>query len=145
MPTERNMKRIKKKNKDHRSSTVANHSYSRQISSREIFSSITATVAEGVTLNVGGRWYQQNVADEGDAYQVAASVSAAVTESITLTGEVGYVAEDYWDDSLFYGSAKLAWAPGGGYTSSIKGTVSSGTDDTDIGYKIETEFKKTFE
>ena len=107
--------------------------------------SITATVAEGVTLNVGGRWYQQNVADEGDAYQVAASVSAAVTESITLTGEVGYVAEDYWDDSLFYGSAKLAWAPGGGYTSSIKGTVSSGTDDTDIGYKIETEFKKTFE
>ncbi len=107
--------------------------------------SITATVAEGVTLNVGGRWYQQNIAGEGDAYQVAASVSAAVTESITLTGEVGYVAEDYWDDSLFYGSAKLAWAPGGGYTSSVKGTVTSGTDDTDIGYKIETEFKKTFE
>jgi hypothetical protein len=106
--------------------------------------SISATVAEGVTLNVGGRWF--HVGDSGeDAYQIAASVSAAVTESITLTGEIGYVAEDYWDDSLFYGSAKLAWAPGGGYTSSVKGTVTSGTDDTEIGYKIETEFKKTFE
>jgi hypothetical protein len=101
--------------------------------------SISATVAEGVTLNVGGRWYQANVAGTGDGYQVAASVAAAVTESITVTGEVGYVADE-WDD-LFYGSAKLAWAPGGGYTSSIKGTVTSGTDDTDIGYKLETEFK----
>jgi hypothetical protein len=105
--------------------------------------SIGVTVAEGVKLNVGGRWFENGGADFGDGYQVAASVSAAVTESITLTGEVGYLA-DAWDES-FYGSAKLAWAPGGGYTSSIKGTVSSGTDDTDLGYKIETEFKKTFE
>jgi hypothetical protein len=43
-------------------------------------------------------------------------------------------------EDLFYGSAKLAWAPGGGYTSSVKGTVTS-----DDGYKIESEFKKTFE
>ncbi|WP_423068370.1 hypothetical protein [Devosia sp. CN2-171] len=104
--------------------------------------SITAAVAEGVTLNVGGRWFHYADGDV-DNFQVAASVSAAVTESITLTGEVGYVDGDY--DSLFYGSAKLAWAPGGGYTSSIKGTVNSGTDDQDVGYKIETEFKKTFE
>lgn len=106
--------------------------------------SITVGVSEGVSVNVGGRWYQENINGGGDdSYQVAAGVSAAVTESITLTGEVGYV-NDNWDE-LFYGSAKLAWAPGGGYTSSIKGTVTSGTDDTDIGYKIESEFKKTFE
>jgi hypothetical protein len=108
--------------------------------------SVSVGVTEGVTINVGGRWYQANINDAGaDNYQVAAGVSAAVTESITVTGEIGYV-QDRWDD-IFYGSAKLAWAPGGGYTSSIKGTVTSATDDPgqEIGYKIETEFKKTFE
>lgn len=106
--------------------------------------SVSFAVTEGVTVNVGGRWYQENISGSGDdAYQVAAGVSAAVTESITVTGEVGYV-NDNWDE-LFYGSAKLAWAPGGGYTSSIKGTVTSGTESQDMGYKIETEFKKTFE
>lgn len=110
--------------------------------------SISFAVSEGVTINVGGRWYQANitpiVADQGDSFQVAAGVSALVTESITLTGEVGYVQNPH--DDLFYGSAKLAWAPGGGYTSSIKGTVTSqSTANVDLGYKIETEFKKTFE
>lgn len=112
--------------------------------------SVSFAVSEGVTVNVGGRWYQANIKDAGaDNYQVAAGVSAAVTETITVTGEVGYV-QDRWDD-IFYGSAKLAWAPGGGYTSSIKGTITSGTGDAfpfgggDVGYKIESEFKKTFE
>lgn len=108
--------------------------------------SIGFAVTDGVTVNVGGRWYQANIKDAGaDNYQVAAGVSAAVTESITVTGEIGYV-QDRWDD-IFYGSAKLAWAPGGGYTSSIKGTITSPTDDAgvEIGYKIESEFKKTFE
>lgn len=110
--------------------------------------SLSAAVTDGVTLNVGGRWYHRDVLGS-DSYQVAASVSAAVTESITLTGEVGYINDDFapvWE--AFYGSAKLAWAPGGGYTSSIKATV--GTSDgnvgaPDLGYKIESEFKKTFE
>lgn len=105
--------------------------------------SATFAVTEGVTVNVGGRWYEQNIAGLGDAWQVAAGVSAAVTESITVTGEIGFV--DNSVDDLFYGSAKLAWAPGGGYTSSIKGTVTSETLGADMGYKIETEFKKTFE
>jgi hypothetical protein len=109
--------------------------------------SVAFAVSDGVTLNLGGRWYHQEVGDL-DGYQVAAGVTAAVTESITLTGEVGYVSSNFEsdlsaagvDDDLFYGSAKLAWAPGGGYTSSIKGTVTS--EDS---YKIESEFKKTFE
>lgn len=104
--------------------------------------SLSAAVTDGVTLNLGARWYHEDVADD-DNYQVAASVAAAVTETITLTGEVGYLNDDTGDgpvDDLFYGSAKLAWAPGGGYTSSIKGTVTS-----EDGYKIESEFKKTFE
>jgi hypothetical protein len=101
--------------------------------------SLSATVAEGVTLNLGGRYYKEE--DDDNVWQVAASVAAAVTETITLTGEVGLLSEDAGSGAdTWYGSAKLAWAPGGGYTSSVKGTVTS-----DEGYKIESEFKKTFE
>jgi hypothetical protein len=114
--------------------------------------SVSAAVSDGVTVNLGGRWYHtenNTVGFEQDSWQVAASVAAAVTESITLTGEVGYVTQDapnfapvpvVLEDDIFYGSAKLAWAPGGGYTSSIKATV-----NTADAYKIESEFKKTFE
>jgi hypothetical protein len=106
--------------------------------------SFSAAVADGVTLNVGGRWYHNGQYD-ADGYQVAASVAAAVTETLTLTGEIGYLNGDYYtDDTAFYGSAELAWAPGGGYTSSVKGTVTS-PEDGDTGYKIESTFKKTFE
>ena len=102
--------------------------------------SASFAVSDGVTVNVGGRFYHDDSLS-ADGYQVAASVSAAVTETITLTGEVGYLNDDYGvTDDLYYGSAKLAWAPGGGYTSSVKGTVTS-----EDGYKIESEFKKTFE
>jgi len=94
-------------------------------------------VSDGVTLNLGGRYYYEDFTGD-DNYQLAASVSADVTETITLTGEVGYVDDSVTD--LFYGSAKLDWAPGGGYTSSVKGTITS-----EDGYKIESEFKKTFE
>jgi hypothetical protein len=102
--------------------------------------SVGFAVSDGVTLNLGGRWYHEDVADD-DNYQIAASVAAEVTETITLTGEVGYVNDGEGTvEDLFYGKAKLAWAPGGGYTSSLTGTVTS-----EEGYKIETEFKKTFE
>jgi hypothetical protein len=99
--------------------------------------SVSFAVSDGVTLNVGGRYYEDYVGDE--SFHVAAGVTAEVTETITLTGEVGYADDSYSD--VFYGSAKLAWAPGGdAFTSSIKGTVTS-----DEGYKIESEFKKTFQ
>ena len=110
--------------------------------------SVGFAVSDGVSLNLGGRWYHDESADD-DSYQIAAQVVAAVTETITVTGEVGYVnTQNSLSESedLFYGSAKLAWAPGGGYTSSIKGTVTSPSgEDVDMGYKLETEFKKTFE
>ena len=98
--------------------------------------SVAAAVTDGVTLNVGGRYLEESSGN--DIYQVAAGVTAEVTESITITGEVGYLDDDWAD--LFYGSAQLAWAPGGGFTSSINGPVNS-----EDAYKIETEFKKTFE
>jgi hypothetical protein len=98
--------------------------------------SASAAVTETVTLNVGGRYLEESGGN--DIYQVAASVSAEVTESITITGEVGFVDDDWAD--LFYGSGKLAWAPGGDFTSSVKATLNS-----EDAYKIETEFKKTFQ
>jgi len=111
--------------------------------------SITAEVAEGVTLNVGGRWFDY---DGDTAYEVAVGAEASVAENLTLSGAVGYVDEtEGADSSLVYGWAKLAWAPGGGFTASVKGTVvnplevADYIDDYGMGYKIETEFKKTFE
>jgi len=115
--------------------------------------SLTADVADGVKLNVGGRW---STYYDDTSYEIAVGAEAAVAENVTLSGAVGYV---YSEDDLSeddagkfgYGWAKLAWAPGGGFTASVKGTITSPMpDDTDYydngpGYKIETEFKKTFE
>ena len=86
----------------------------------------SAAVTETVTLNVGGRWYHdESTGDE--AYQVAAQLVAAVTESITLTGEVGMYETDGGDADAdtFYGAAAVAWAPGGGFTTSLKGEAYS--------------------
>lgn len=101
--------------------------------------SISAAVTDTVTLNLGGRWYHNDSID-ADGYEVAAQVEAAVTETITVTGKVGYVSSEQSDSDLFYGSGKLAWAPGGGFTSSLEGKLNS-----DGAYKITSEFKKTFE
>jgi hypothetical protein len=92
--------------------------------------SIGATVTDGVTLNLGGR-YWNGTASTHDTYQVEAGISAAVTETITLTGAVGVtdgddVSTPYNPDPFaFYGKAGVAWAPGGGFTSSSNVTVSS--------------------
>ncbi len=102
--------------------------------------SISAAVTDTVTLNLGGRWYHDASGSGYDSYEVAAQVEAAVTETITVTGKVGYVSSEYSDSDLFYGSGKVAWAPGGGFTSSLEGKLNS-----DGAYKITSEFKKTFE
>jgi len=90
----------------------------------------SAAVTETVTLNVGGRWYHDESAPGVDAYQIAAQLVAAVTESITLTGEVGMYETDSTaltsaDADTFYGAAAVAWAPGGGFTTSLKGEAYS--------------------
>lgn len=85
--------------------------------------SLSAAVTDGVTLNLGGRYFD-NTVDQG--YQVEAGVSAAVTETITLTAAVGMMetTQNPAADNI-YGKAGLAWAPGGGFTSSIAGEVNS--------------------
>lgn len=92
--------------------------------------SIGATVTDGVSLNLGGR-YWNGTKSAADTYQVEAGISAAVTETVTLTGAIGVTDGDdlvdpYGPDPLaYYGKAGVAWAPGGGFTSSSAITVSS--------------------
>lgn len=86
--------------------------------------SIGATVTEGVSINLGGRWYDENTANPNtEGYQVAAQLVAAVTETIKVTGEIGVYGTNKpaVQQTDFYGKAELAWAPGGGFTSSIAG------------------------
>lgn len=92
--------------------------------------SIKAGVTDGVTLNLGGRYFHDTGAQTalpGDVYQVEAAVSAAVTETITLTGAVGATDSTVATSHglVFYGSGGVAWAPGGGFTAGSSLTVNS--------------------
>jgi hypothetical protein len=89
----------------------------------------SAAVTDTITINLGGRWYRDASASI-DAYQIAGQLVAAVTETITLTGEVGIyetsnaVSGPAGADT-FYGAGTVAWAPGGGFTTSLKGEAYS--------------------
>jgi hypothetical protein len=109
--------------------------------------SIGATVTEGVKLNLGARWFDEDSATaNNETIQIAAQIVAAISETVTLTGEVGYfgtneplVAPNTAQTDI-YGSAQLAWAPGGGFTSSVKGEVHS-TGAYKVTFKAAKEFK----
>jgi hypothetical protein len=88
--------------------------------------SATATVTDGVTINLGGRYFHGVVPAAYNVWQAEAGVSAAVTETITLTGAVGATDSTLAGDPLvFYGTGGLAWAPGGGFAASTSLTVNS--------------------
>jgi hypothetical protein len=100
--------------------------------------SIGAAVTDTVSINLGGRWYR-DAGGANDAWQVAAQIVAAVTETVSITGEVG-VYDSALIAATYYGAAELGWAPGGGFTSSLKGEVYSNG-----GYKATFKAAKTFE
>lgn len=121
--------------------------------------SIGVNVSEGVDINLGARYFFDDtntlIGDDKSTWQVAAQIVAAVTETIKVTGEVGgyfgnaiadnnFVAGNpnngFRNDSVFYGSAELAWAPGGGFTSSLKGELNS-----ESSYKVTFKAAKSFE
>jgi len=88
--------------------------------------SATATVTDGVTINLGGRYFHGTTPAAFNVWQAEAGVSAAVTETITLTGAVGATDSTKAGDPLvFYGTGGLAWAPGGGFAASTSLTVNS--------------------
>lgn len=105
--------------------------------------SIGAKVTEGVAINLGGRYFHDNgdaALDQYDGYQIAAQLVASVTETITVTGEVGMYNNLTTEVSDFYGAAELAWAPGGGFTSSLKGEAHQNG-----AYKVTFKAAKSFE
>nr|WP_314260508.1 hypothetical protein [uncultured Devosia sp.] len=112
--------------------------------------SIGATVAEGIELNLGGRYWNDGTDGVGDGYQVALQVIAAVTETIKLTGEIGVYGhgEDTvatvrpigGSDSDFYASASLGWNPGGGFSSSLGAKVQENG-----AYKVTFKAAKSFQ
>lgn len=109
--------------------------------------SVGATVSEGIALNLGGRYFANSDADTAAGYQVAVQLVADVTETIQLTGELGVygrtdatVPAVVAGESDFYGSAKLGWNPGGGFSSSVGATVQQNG-----AYKVTFKAAKSFE
>ncbi|SEP70960.1 hypothetical protein SAMN05428969_0564 [Devosia sp. YR412] len=107
--------------------------------------SIGATVAEGVEINLGGRYFNDGTAGVADGYQVAAQIVAALTETVKLTGEVGVfgltpapAAPAFSSD--FYAKAELGWTPGGGFSSSVGATVQQNG-----AYKVTFKAAKAFQ
>lgn len=102
--------------------------------------SIGATVTEGVSINLGGKYFDSNNAGGTTGYQVAAQLVAAVSETVKLTGEVGVYGSITANTTDFYGAAELAWAPGGGFTSSVKGEAHQ-NGAYKVTFKAAKEFK----
>jgi len=129
--------------------------------------SATMAISDGVSLNLGGRYFDSDTSTHGnEGYQIAASLVAAVTETITLTGEIGVFGTDgyigvqtlgstagppglgsnpainqlvgpnsatigspvgtagNWE-TVEYGAASVAWAPGGGFASTLRAAAYS--------------------
>jgi len=117
-----------------------------QLPSYGIGASAGFAVTDGITINIGGRYFDSdtNTADT-EGYQIAAQLVAAVTETLKLTGEVGVYGENRYAnpgtyENVFYGAAEVAWAPGGDFTTSLKGQAFS-----DGGYKATFKAAKTFQ
>jgi len=113
--------------------------------------SVGATVTEGVAINLGGRYFSvddiDGDLDETESWQVAAQLVAELAETIKVTGELGvyggeFVEEnDFIDeDQVYYGAAELAWEPGGGFSSAVRGEAYSSD-----AYKFVFKAAKTFE
>lgn len=117
--------------------------------------SVTAQLTDTVKLNVGGRYFNfNNNYDNLDAWEAAAALTADVTESLSLTGKVGWLSRGdgfpgglgvfgsnpvTGSDSVTYGSVAANWAPGGGFTSSVTAEMNS-----ESAYKITFDAKKEF-
>jgi hypothetical protein len=103
-------------------------------------------VTEGVAINLGARYFYSGVEELGTT-QVSAQLVAALTETIKATAEIGGYFGDkiqntaaFKNDSIVYGTVGLAWAPGGGFTSSLEGTVNS-----EDAYKVTFKAAKNFQ
>jgi hypothetical protein len=104
------------------------------------------TVSDGVSINIGGRYFDGDTSNKlgngvDRGYQAAIGLVAAVTETLTLEGDIGLYGTTNgafntgtnagtgsttgtWTQ-VYYGAASAKWAPGGGFTSSVMGQAFS--------------------
>ncbi len=100
-----------------------------------------ANVTDGVAINIGARWADNNTdVDDDEIWQAAIQVVADVTETITVTGELGLHGRTDGSDEVTYGEAELAWAPGGGFESTVGAELNS-----EGAYKFSYTASKSFE
>lgn len=103
--------------------------------------SASAEVSDGITINAGFRWFDTDTTTaNSEIWQAAVGLVAAVTETVTVTGELGVHGETVTNTTVTYGSVELAWAPGGDYKSSVKGEINSAS-----AYKITYKASKKFQ
>jgi len=115
--------------------------------------SIGAQVTETVSLNLGGRYFHTNNwgGVDLDQWQIEGQVVAALTETLKATGAIGVYGGDVvqaslavpplsGNDTAYYGSIGLDWAPGGDFTASVKGLATS-----EGAYKATFKAAKTFQ
>ncbi len=94
--------------------------------------SVGMEVTDGVRINLGARYLSSDFeieagrAIDNDLLQVSAQLVAAVAETVTVSAEIGgWFNEDYEtvmeadDGAIYFGNVGLAWAPGGGFESSV--------------------------
>lgn len=84
--------------------------------------SLSAKVNDTVTVNLGSRYWTGTT---DTVWQTEAAVTAAVTETITATGAVGYMDSTAASGDYAYAKGSLAWAPGGGFTASVAGEANT--------------------
>ncbi len=112
--------------------------------------SIAADVTDTIRIQLGANWFDTNTTVANDEQiQVALNVTAAVTETITVGGTVGAYFTGAATgnpagvaDTTPYVAANVAWAPGGGFTTSLGGQVTF-TDATP-GYQVAYRASKSF-
>lgn len=107
--------------------------------------SIGATVSQGVSINLGARYFTGEYTAakvNRNELQVAAQLIAALSETVTVTAEVG----GFFNSnvvpavtSVGYASTKLEWKPSSEFTSSVTGEA-----NTHGAYKVTFAASKSF-
>ena len=106
--------------------------------------SISATVSDGVTLNLGGRYWDNDVPNDV-LTQVAAQIVATVSDDVKVTGEIGAIANSAGtlvnpSSQVFYVKGQADWSPGGGVDASVSAQANTvGAWQTD--FKISKSIK----
>ncbi len=102
---------------------IAASVYGNSANQLELAGSVSADVTDTVSIALGGQWDDHDTTVASDEqWKVAGKLTAKVTETVTVTAEVGVDGKvpAGAPTSVVYGSVEAAWAPGGGFKSSVK-------------------------